>query len=213
MLSSATPAVPRVCWLFSLVVQHDCLLFAPCSPPTGACSHVVAFRRISRHVRTHFRSSVFCRLRRERSSTGGQPGMMGLWTGPVAKRATRANVTVRGSIAAAATTTRGDVTKKESATRSKTTSCVCRRHRRLSVARLEKPLSPPCWSCVRFPCPAASRAGDDNSCSCSCPAPDAPPSSSPALTTAAETTWNYRKSDRSGYRGLTAGDALARRRT
>lgn len=152
-------------------------------------------------MRTYFRSSVFCRLRRERSSTGGQPGMMGLWTGPVAKRATRANVIVRGSIAAAATTARGDITKKEPATTSKTTSCVCRRHRRLSVARLEKSLSAPCWSCVRFPCPAASRAGDDNSCSCSCPAPDAPRSSSPALTTATEATWNYRKSDRTGFRG------------
>lgn len=149
--------------------------------------------------------------------------MMGLRIAPVAKRATAtkptsANVNVQRSALSSSPAVNDSAScGKFSATSATATATTSKKSAQSGFRRLHS-LSPgPCSAFVlsRFPCSWIVSFGSD-SCSCLFPvaaAADVPPSTSSTVTSGAAARDYYYKSTRTGFRGPTASDALARRRT
>lgn len=148
--------------------------------------------------------------------------MMGLRIAPVAKRATAtkptsANVNVQRSAVSSYPAVNDSVScGKFSATSAAATATRSKRSAQSGFRRLHS-LSPgPCSAFVlsRFPCSWIVVSFGSDSCSCLFPvAADVQPSTSSTVTSGAAARDYYYKSTRTGFRGPTASDALARRRT
>lgn len=154
--------------------------------------------------------------------------MMGLRIAPVAKRATAtkptsANVNVQRSAVSSSPVSVNDSVScgKFSATSATATTTTLKKSAPSGFRRLHSLSPAPCSAFVlsRFPCSRIiTFGGNSDSCSCLFPVaaaatPDVLPSTSTTVTSGAAARDYYCKSTHTGYRGPTASNALARRRT
>lgn len=154
--------------------------------------------------------------------------MMGLRIAPVAKRATAtkptsANVNVQRSAVSSSPVSVNDSVScgKFSATSATATTTTLKKSAQSGFRRLHSLSPAPCSAFVlsRFPCSRIiTSGGNSDSCSCLFPVaaaatPDVLPSTSTTVTSGAAAWDYYCKSTHTGYRGPTASNALARRRT